>query len=100
MTITTQATKPRYRTPSASVYCDISLDEFTEKQIIGYLRHLGHTVDGAGEDASISQPNPSDACIVSSLDLDRISTLALCGQAEPARKLALAIISEAIGREL
>lgn len=99
MTTTTQATKPRYRVPSVSVDADVSLDEFDNSDIIKYLRHQGYEVGGAdavGNNADCA----SEGLYLSPDDLGRIETLALCGQKEPARQLALEIISEAIGREL
>lgn len=100
MTAATQEKKSRYRVPSVSVDADVSLDEFGDSEIAKYLRHRGYEVAGAGEDGGGTSDCSSEGLYLSPSDLNRIETLALCGQKEPARQLALAIISEAIGREL
>lgn len=46
MTTTQTPAKPRYRTPSASCYVNVSLDEFDNSDIVAYLKHEGYQVNG------------------------------------------------------
>lgn len=87
--MTTQ-TKPRTQIPVAYVHIDVSLDEFSNEEIIEYLRSQGESGDLlSGEGLLIAQS-----------ELDRIETLALCGQVDSARATVLSIVSAAIGRAL
>lgn len=95
-------TKRKYRVPSVSADVDVRLDQFDDQEIIEYLRHQGHTVDGLSIDApkeALHYQN-FETLVISVSELNRINTLALCGQREAARVTALEIISEAIGRPL
>jgi len=87
---TQELKKPRYYAPTVSVDVDVSLDEFSMDDIHEYLRHKGEQVTvhtGAG-------------LFIAQDELDRILTLAVCGQLEAARNASLEIISEAIERKL
>jgi hypothetical protein len=90
--------KPRYRTPTTSVYVDVSLDEFELEDIADYLRHSGYKVSATG-----ATHNPDTGMTDNVLDpddLDHIYTLAVCGQREAAQQEALILIGKAIGRML
>ena len=76
--------------PSVTVDADVSLDEFDTADIIKYLQDIGENASGATSSGS--------GFLISQSDLNHIETLAVCGQADAAKKLALQIISEAIGR--
>ena len=74
--------------PYISVHID--LDEFSDEEIAKHLRESGYTVT----------KHTSDDCLIGEADLNHIETLALCGQQEAAREIALRIVGEAIGRPL
>ena len=98
---TTEDKKPRYRMPSVSAVCDVRIDEFDTKDIISYLRHKGYRVDGTGDEPDLGGGcDGSSEAIISRSELNRISTLALCGQREQARDMVMQMVSEAIGRSL
>lgn len=83
-------TKRPYRVPTTYAHVDVSLSEFSREEIEGYLAHLKNE----------EKPNPEDALVISVEDLDRITTLVLCGQREVAREWVCGLISERIGRQL
>ena len=87
-------TKKRVRIPSVSVDAVVSLDEFSTDEIQKYLQDI------AEEGAASGGGDGSDGCYLTPEDLNRIETLALCGQAEHAKALALQIVGDAIGRVL
>lgn len=88
-----------YRSPSVTVDASVSLDEFDDADIREYLRHKGYNALAPG-DVSTGSTGGDDCLLIDSEDLAKISTLHLCGQIEPARRLALDIIGSAIGRTL
>lgn len=92
--------KPRYRTPSFSVEVDVFLDQFGFDQIVAYLRHHGYQVAGEGVGLIGVDEVTADGLLITPKDLSHIETLAVCGQKQPARDLALGIISDALGRVL
>ena len=93
-------TKPRYRVPTCAVYHDVSLDEFDVQDIRKYLAHIDCTAGDATEyEDPADRPKPAGLNISGS-DMDRIATLALCGQRDAARELVLQIVGDAIGRAL
>lgn len=75
--------------PYVSVHID--LDEFSDEEVAKHLRECGYTVTKIAGDS---------ACVIDEDRLMHISTLALCGQQEAAREIALRIVGEAIGRPL
>ena len=97
MTTKTKTKKP-ISVPCAyiSLSGSISLREFDESEIIAYLRSKGHDIDG------ISDPNDSNDndLTIYSADLNRIETLALCGQKQSAHQLIFELVSKAIGRDI
>lgn len=99
MTTTQTPTKPRYRTPRASCYVNVSLDEFDNSDLVAYLKNEGYQVNGKSE-AQGCESAKVDGMYISPDDLSHIDTLAVCGQLEQARKMALDIVGEAIGRPL
>ena len=95
-------TKRKYRVPTVSADVDVRLDQFDDEEIIEYLRHQGHTVNGLDISAPKEALNHKnfETLVISVSELNRINTLAICGQREAARVTTLEIISEAIGRPL
>ena len=96
--MSTQTEKPRYRTPCVSVDAAVSLDEFEDDAIAGYLRHRGYFVNGSNNDSS--DGGTDDVLIISAADLNRIATLSLCGQNESAREWLIDLVSNHIERQL
>jgi len=78
----------RKRAPTVSVDVDVSLDEFGIDEIREWLKSQGEDVDDG------------EGLYIGTDDLNRIETLAVCGQQDEARKFALSIISKAIQRPL
>lgn len=97
---TENQTKPRYWIPTVSADIDVSLDQFDAEEIAEYLRHSGYAVFNGSAGDFAEDPIAVSGIYVNQDDLNRISTLALCGQLDAARSNALAIISNAIGRAL
>ena len=93
-----QTEKPRYRTPIINVDSSVSLDEFEDDEIAGYLRHRGYIVNGSNNDSSDS--GTDDVLIISEADLNRIATLSLGGQTESAREWLIDLVSNHIERRL
>lgn len=94
--------KRMYITPTASVDAEVSLSEFSFREIVGYLQHHGYGVSGDGVDSGaqgLCDPE-FDGLFLTPEDLSRIATLSLCGQKQPARDLVLGIVGDAIGRVL
>lgn len=77
------AQKRRYRVPTQTHSVEVSLDEFSDDEIREYMKQKGGV-----------------AIEFAPGDLAHIETLALCGQRDAARELALNIVSELIGRPL
>lgn len=69
----------------------VDFDEFEDEDLAEHLRECGYTVTKIAGDS---------ACVIDEDRLMHISTLALCGQQEAAREIALRIVGEAIGRPL
>lgn len=91
--MSTTTTKKRIRIPSVSVDAEVSLDEFSTDEIRKYLQDIGEE-DGSGGGGD------GKGCYLTSEDLNRIETLALCGQTEHAKALALQVVGDVIGRVL
>ena len=94
--MSTTTTKPRYRVPTVSNYHDVRLDEFDISDIREYLQHMGESASGA-------DPTSWDdigGVLIETAEVQRIETLALCGQKEAAREWLLEIFSKAIGRPI
>jgi hypothetical protein len=92
------AEKPRYRVPRHTEYVEISLDEFDNSAIAEYLRHEGYAV--SGESTQGGGADDTGALVILEEEVERISTLLLCGQRDAAREFAFQIISDEIGRRL
>lgn len=90
--------KPHYRVPCVTVDTDVTLDEFDDADIAGYLRQRGYFVSGTS--AAPHDQDDEPANVLDPDALDHIDTLALCGQIEAARTEALALVGKAIGRTL
>ena len=92
----TAESKPRYRTPRVTVDAEVSLSEFNMEDIVGYMRHHGYTVSGGKsthfEDGDGEEIMPDD--------LDYVYTLAVAGQPDEAKREALRLVGNAIGRPL
>ncbi len=86
------ATK-RYRAPVVRESVEVSLSDFSDDEIAEYMRQNNISIAGSPCDSG------GDLWIAEA-DLNRIYTLSICGQVEPARELALALIGESIGRQL
>jgi hypothetical protein len=86
------AIKPRYRVPEAYAEASVSLSEFSTEDIRAYLAH----VDGEGG----THATADGELVISSDDVSRINTLALCGQQQHARELLFEIVGRHIGRAL
>ena len=87
-----------YRVPRITHECDpVSLSEFSVSEIRDYLRHMEKNGAIVGPDGECSEDG---ALIFEEEFLDRIETLALCGQAEHARSEVLRLVGDYIGRSL
>lgn len=82
------STKSRYRVPTHTEYVTVSLDEFSDEEIVAYMseRGLETALDGQ--------------FVLSEDELGRLETLVLCGQKESARAWLLDIVGKHIGRSL
>lgn len=96
------STTTRYRTPVVYQDVRVSLDDFDDDDIVGYLRHRGYAIAGSSEAPSHSGgPHPGEGpLMLEEDDLSRIATLSLCGQREQAREFLCSIVSRWIGRKL
>ena len=92
-------TERRYRVPSVSRDVDVSLSDFDLDEIREYLRRhdTGQMDKPAG---AISPLGFDDPLLIGSDELDRVTTLAICGQKQHAQQLILSIVSEHIGRDI
>ena len=98
MRITT--TRTRYFAPSVTPFVEsVSLDDFDLDEIREYLRHKGDMVAGTSDDDA-SDGATAGGLFISPEDLNRVETLALCGQLDSARRFVLDMVSEQIGRPL
>ena len=93
-----QLQTPRYRTPTACVDVDVSLDEFDLDEIAEYLRHNGYKVSATS--ATVDPETGAADNVLDPDELDRVYTLALCGQREAAQQIALQLVGDAIGRPI
>lgn len=85
--------RPRYRSPSASVCVDVSLDEFSSEDLKTELVHRG--------EESASGGGASGGMFITEEQFSRIATLLICGQRQSAIDyINEEIIFEAIGRRL
>jgi hypothetical protein len=89
----------RYRVPTVSRYVDISLSDFDLDEIREYLRRMDRGEMDKPE-GSISPAGFGEPLLIESDDLDRIATLALCGQKQHAQQYVLGLVSEHIGRDI
>lgn len=93
----------RYRVPSIQPeveVCAVTLRDFDIDEIREYLdRHDSNTLDAPAEERPTTSPYQG-SLVIQVDDLNRIETLALCGQTEHARQHALRLISDHIGRPL
>ncbi len=93
--------RPRYRVPSIEPEVEVravSLDDFDLDDIRAYLRYQGDKIAPLGRPGDI--PNSANELFIPPEDLNRIGTLALCGQVESARRYLLDMAAEQIGRPL
>jgi hypothetical protein len=100
MRITPTAERPRYCVPSVTPFVEsVSLSDFDIDEIREYLRHKGDMVAGTSADDAHDGAT-AGGMFIDPADLDRIETLALCGQLDSARRFVLDMVSEQIGRPL
>lgn len=83
----------------------VDFDEFDDDELADHLRAAGYTVHAPRKKAGslIEAPGVSTYAAFGDVDiseLGHIETLALCGQRDAAREVALRIVGEAIGRPL
>jgi hypothetical protein len=101
---TTATYKRTYRAPTVEPEVEaVSLSQFDIEDIREYLhRYDTGTLRGPAGDPreSTASTEAARALVVQPTDLDRIETLALCGQLEHARAEVLRIVSDHIGRPL
>lgn len=99
--MTTETIARRYRIPSIEPeVCEVGLDDFDVDEIREYLKRVDTgTLNGPAQ-AHINEAFSESALAIEPEDLNRIETLAVCGQLEYARAEALRLVSEHIGRPL
>ena len=83
----------KHSAPTHTEYVTVSLDDFSIEEIREYLENEG---EGDGPDPL----GQGGRLVISEDDMDRISTLAVCGQNDPAVSFLLEIVSKHIGRPL
>lgn len=83
-----------FRTPT--IDNSVSLDEFDTDDIIKYLRYSGYEVEGSTDINSSNE----EGCHIPRYLINRIETLALCGQKEHAREMICKFIGDTIGRSI
>jgi hypothetical protein len=97
--------KASYRVPSITPEPveleSISLDDFNLDDIREYLaRQDGDIPDDAPRHDRLCNTLGNTSLLISAADINRIETLAICGQTEHARQHALDLISAHIARPL
>jgi hypothetical protein len=96
--------KQRYRAPTIYREVEVDLNDFTDEQIVAYLRHRGYAVSGEGGEPSEDEaggPVPGGGpLVIDQEDLSRISTLTYCGQKQYAAEFVLELVGRHIGRSL
>ena len=82
----------------------VDFDEFDDDELADHLRSNGYTVTAPRRrTSSVDAPGiPTFAAFgeIDTSELGHIDTLAICGQRDEAREVALRIVGEAIGRPL
>lgn len=84
----------------------VSLNDFSDEAIIAYLRDRGYAVDGERKAPIVLTQRVAvddegrEVLVFYPEDLDRIATLALCGQRDAARELIINQVSDHIRRSL
>jgi hypothetical protein len=92
-------TAPRYRVPCIQPEVEeVSLADFDIEEIREYLHRKDH--GKLDKPAGAASSGFSDPLLIESDDLDRIATLALCGQKQHAQQHVLSLVSEHLGRDL
>ena len=116
-TLSTPVAAParRYFTPCVTAEAEVSLSEFRMSDIVEYVRRKGteeqkracaRPLTPAEQPGPISpsghdrEDDSGDGLYIDAADLGRISTLVVCGQADVAKAMVLALVSEKIGRAL
>lgn len=92
-------TAPRYRVPCIQPEVEeVSLDDFDIDDIREYLRRRDY--GELDKPVGAAPSGFSDPLLIEADDLDRIATLALCGQKHHAQQHLLNLVSEHLGRDL
>lgn len=90
-TITTPA-KPRYYSPRITVDAVVSLDEFSDDDLLKEIQH--RSLNPIATDCGTGGTDESGMLWIEPQDVDRIRTLALCGQRKAALDWLLEILRE------
>lgn len=90
--------KPPYVTPTVRESVTVYLSDFSDEDIAEYMRHQGYTVNGL--DGRPDHTGADGALFLSEEELNRLWTLALCGQQQAARDWLCDRVGEHIGRPL
>lgn len=87
-------------TPAAVVLETVTLDDFDLDDIREYLSRQDNGTPDEAPRAEMGNPSKNTSLVIFPADLDRIETLAICGQTEHARQHAIDLISAHIARPL
>lgn len=90
--------KPPYYAPTVRETFTVSLEDFSDEDIGEYMRHQGYTVLGLAEKPG--HTGPDESLTLSEEELNRLWTLALCGQQQAACDWLCERVGEHIGRSL
>lgn len=97
-------TARRYRVPCIEPEVDpVSLSDFDIDDIREYLRRKDYNEmdkPDTGHPRLGVEGGAFDPLLIETDDLDRIATLALCGQKHHAQQFVLTLVSEHLGRDL